>query len=116
MAQIALSVVLVVGALLLVRTVQRVQQVDPGFDADGVLSFRVALPGARYPNQDAFNAFSRRLQDALGRAARGHRRASAVSHAPYDHVPNWGGPYIASRRRRPVDGAAGRLPAPCRRG
>ncbi len=94
-AQIALSVVLVVGALLLVRTVQRVQQVDPGFSADGVLSFRVALPGSRYPNQDAFNAFSRRLQDALA-AMPGATAAAAVSHAPYDHVPNWGGPYIAT--------------------
>ncbi len=94
-AQIALSVVLVVGALLLVRTVQRVQQVDPGFSADGVLSFRVALPGSRYPNQEAFNAFSRRLQDALA-AMPGATAAAAVSHAPYDHVPNWGGPYIAT--------------------
>ncbi len=93
-AQIALSVVLVVGALLLVRTVQQIQQVDPGFRADGVLSFRVALPGSRYPNQDAFNAFSRQLQAALA-AQPGAIAASAVSHAPYDHVPNWGGPFLA---------------------
>ena len=94
-AQVALSVVLVVAALLLVRTVQRVQQIDPGFDAAGLLSFRVALPGTRYPNQDAFNAFSRRLQGALG-AMPGASTASSLSHAPYDHVPNWGGPYSVS--------------------
>jgi predicted permease len=94
-AQVALSVVLIVGALLLVRTVQQVQQVDPGFTTAGVLSFRLALPGTRYPNQDAFNAFSRRLQDALA-ALPGATGAAAVSHAPYDHVPNWGGPYIAT--------------------
>jgi predicted permease len=99
-AQVALSVVLVVGALLLVRTVQRIQQVDPGFDATGVLSFRVALPGSRYPNQDAFNAFSRRLQEALA-ALPGATAASAVSHAPYDHVPNWGGPYLATEGADP---------------
>ena len=94
-AQIALSVVLVLGALLLIRTVQRIQQVAPGFESEGVLSFRVALPGSRYPNQDAFNAFSRRLQDALA-AMPGATAAAAVSHAPYDHVPNWGGPYVAT--------------------
>jgi predicted permease len=99
-AQVALSVVLVVGALLLVRTVQQIQQVDPGFDASGVLSFRVALPGSRYPNQDAFNAFSRRLQEALA-ALPGATAASAVSHAPYDHVPNWGGPYLATEGADP---------------
>jgi len=94
MAQVALSVVLVVLALLLVRTVERAQQVPPGFVADGILSFRVALPGSRYPDQSAFNAFSRRLQEALGGAA-GASAAAAMSHAPYDHVPNWGGPYIS---------------------
>ena len=99
-AQIALSVVLVVLALLLVRTVQRAQQMDPGFTASGVLSFRLALPGSRYSNQQAFNGFSRRLQDAL-RAAPGVTSAAAISHAPYDHVPNWGGPYIETEGADP---------------
>jgi predicted permease len=94
-AQIALSVVLVVGALLLVRTVQRVQQIDAGFDATGVMSFRMALPQTRYATPDAFHAFSRRLQDALA-GMPGVNGSAAMSHAPYDHVPNWGGPYIAT--------------------
>jgi predicted permease len=94
-AQLALSVVLVMAALLLARTVQRVQQIDTGFDATGVLSFRVALPGSRYPDQAAFNAFSRRLQDALG-SLPNVVAASAISHAPYDSVPNWGGPYLTA--------------------
>jgi putative ABC transport system permease protein len=94
-AQLALSVVLVVAALLLIRTVERVQNVDPGFDAGRALTFRIAPPGSRYPNQDAFNAFSRRLQDELS-ALPGVIAASAISHAPYDHVPNWGGPYVAN--------------------
>ena len=66
-AQLALSVVLVVAALLLVRTVQRVQQVDPGLPRRR----RAVVPhrptGSRYPNQDAFNAFARRLQDGARR-------------------------------------------------
>ena len=100
LAQLALSVVLVVAALLLARTVQRVQQMDPGFDASGVLSFRVALPSPRYPNQAAFNAFSRRLQDALAELP-GVTAAASISHAPYDHVPNWGGPYVAAQGADP---------------
>lgn len=95
-AQLALSAVLVVGALLLVRTFLNVLRVDPGFQSDGVLTFRVALPGSRYPNQDAFNAFSRRLQTALA-ALPTVSAASALSHAPYDRVPNWGGPYVAAQ-------------------
>ena len=99
-AQMALSVVLVLLAVLLVRTVQRAQQVDPGFVADGVLSFRLALPGSRYPDQPAFNAFSRRLQEVLG-GAPGVSAAAAISHAPYDHVPNWGGPYVTEEGADP---------------
>jgi predicted permease len=41
--QVALSMMLVTGAGLLVRTVRELQAVDPGFRADRVLSFRVAL-------------------------------------------------------------------------
>jgi predicted permease len=94
-AQVALSVVLVVAAVLLARTVQRVQAMHPGFEGRGVLSLRLALPGSRYPDQTAFNAFSRQLQEALA-AVPGASAAAAWSHAPYDHVPNWGGPYLAT--------------------
>jgi len=93
-AQVALSAVLVVAALLLIRTVLRVQQIDPGFEPGGALTFRVAPPGSRYPNQDAFNAFVRRLETELG-SLPGAAGAAAISHAPYDHVPNWGGPYLS---------------------
>ena len=40
--QIAMSVVLVVGALLLVRTVANVQAINPGFNVDRMFSFRLA--------------------------------------------------------------------------
>jgi putative ABC transport system permease protein len=91
--QIALGVVLLVGAGLLARTFQRLQRVDPGFHADGVLSFRLALPGARYSSPAAINAFSRALEAELG-ALPGVAATGAVSHLPYDHLPNWGGPYL----------------------
>jgi predicted permease len=93
-AQIAMSVVLLIGAVLLVRTFVNVQQVDPGFRSDGILSFRLSLP-ARYSSPDAFNAFARRLQGELA-ALPGVTAAAGMSHVPYDHVPNWGGPYLAS--------------------
>jgi hypothetical protein len=44
--QIALSVVLLVGAALLVRTFVNGQRVDPGFRSDGILSFRIASGAA----------------------------------------------------------------------
>ena len=47
-AEVALSIVLLVGAVLLLRSFARVTTVDPGFRADNVLAFRVALPPAAY--------------------------------------------------------------------
>lgn len=91
--QISLSVVLLVGAGLLVRAFFRVQQVDPGFRADRMLTFRVAVPFQRYRPPAAFNTFSRELQRALG-AIPGVTGVGAISHLPYDDLPNWGGGYV----------------------
>jgi len=94
--QIALSVVLLVGAGLMVRTFMAMQRVDPGFRAERILSFKIALPDARYPTREAFNAFGRRLQAELS-ALPQVTGVGSVSHMPYDNVPNWGGPYTAER-------------------
>ena len=92
--QIALSVVLLVGAALMVRTFLEIQRVDPGFGSEGMLSFRIALPGQRYRTPEAFNEFGRRLQAEL-ETVPGVTGVGSVSHLPYDNLPNWGGPYIS---------------------
>jgi predicted permease len=91
--QVALGLVLLVGAGLVVRTFRQLQRVDPGFRADGVLTFRLALPRARYATPERMDAFTREL-DARLAALPGVEAAGAVSHVPYDHLPNWGGPYL----------------------
>lgn len=47
-AQVAFSVVLLAAAGLMVRSFVRLQNVEPGFAADHLLTFRLALPSARY--------------------------------------------------------------------
>jgi len=91
--QMALGVVLLVGAGLVVRTFIELQRVDPGFRPEGVVTFRLALPPTRYAQPAAINAFSRALQRELS-ALPGVVAAGGVSHIPYDHLPNWGGPYL----------------------
>jgi putative ABC transport system permease protein len=52
--EVALSVVLVVSAFLLVRSLIRLESVDPGFQPQRAISFSIALPSVRYPaGQDA---------------------------------------------------------------
>ena len=48
--EVALSLVLLVGAAVLLKSLSRVQTVDPGFDPHGVLAVRMSLPKNRYPH------------------------------------------------------------------
>ena len=51
-AQVALALILLVGAGLLLRSYGKLTAVNPGFDPSGVLSVRVSLPASRYPVKD----------------------------------------------------------------
>ncbi len=68
--EVGLSVILVVGAVLLARSLIRLQQVDPGFSADHVVTFKVTLPNVRYPKDAdqarAFGEIEQRLRTMPG--------------------------------------------------
>jgi putative ABC transport system permease protein len=64
-AQMALALVLLVGSGLLVRSFVTLLAVDPGFQPDHLLTFKVALPGKTYPTDQAGQAFFRRLLDRV---------------------------------------------------
>ena len=52
-AQMALATMLLVGAALLLQSFVRLQQVRPGFDPEGVITARISLPRAQYPDASA---------------------------------------------------------------
>ena len=61
--EVAMSIVLLVGAALLLRSFSRLTNVDPGFRPEHVLAFRVALPGTTYPeDQHRIGFFSKLLE------------------------------------------------------
>jgi putative ABC transport system permease protein len=74
-AQVALSLMLLVGAGLLLKSFARLQQVELGFDPERVLTARIALPEARYatPAQQAafFDALVARVGTLPGASAAG---------------------------------------------
>jgi putative ABC transport system permease protein len=64
-AEVAVALVLVIGAGLLVRSVVAMNKVDLGFDARGILAVRVELPRARYSQDAQITAFFNDLASRL---------------------------------------------------
>jgi putative ABC transport system permease protein len=64
-AEVALSVVLLVGATLLVTSFIRLATLDPGYDADNLLQVRMQLPASAYPEATAHRDFYDRLTTSL---------------------------------------------------
>ena len=58
-AEVALSLTLLVGAGLLIRSFLRLQQVDTGFRPEGVLTLRISLPEQKYAKAEQSRAFYR---------------------------------------------------------
>ena len=50
-SELAIAVVLLVGAGLLIQSLWRLRQVSPGFDSQNLLTFVVGIPEVKYPNQ-----------------------------------------------------------------
>lgn len=65
-SEVALALVLLVGAGLLIRSFQRLLSVDPGYDSAGILTLDLALPESEYPDDGAVRVFYRELLAEIG--------------------------------------------------
>jgi predicted permease len=63
--EVAMTVVLLTGAGLLARSFTTLLRIDPGFDPEGVVTFDVTLPAARYPDAAAHADFHSRLLERI---------------------------------------------------
>jgi putative ABC transport system permease protein len=79
--EIALALVLAIGAGLMLRSFDALSRVEPGFEPDGLLTFQTYLPQGDYPGSPETSAFLRQLLDEL-EAAPGVEAASASSGLP----------------------------------
>jgi len=80
-SQMAMAFLLVAGAGLMVRGFWRLQQVDPGFNPERILTFSLSLPRETYKDQGARQSFWLRLQEQL-RQVPGVTSATVMSGLP----------------------------------
>lgn len=79
--QVGLAVVLLIGSGLMVRSFQQLRSVDPGFDPDGVITFGLTLPAARYSDAAERSQFLDQLLERV-RALPGVEAAGATTALP----------------------------------
>jgi len=91
-SEVTLGFILVVGAGLMIRTFEKIQQVRPGFEPQRLLTFEVDLPFQRYRNDVARAQFVKDWEQQLA-AIPGVESVGAISHLPLDDYPNWYSPY-----------------------
>lgn len=86
-SEIALSLVLLVGAGLLIRSFVRLQQFELGFNPENLLTMRVQLPGSKYPENKQVLNFYQQLMERL-EAVPGVQSAGAISSVFLTETPN----------------------------
>jgi len=104
-AEVGLAMVLVIGAGLLVKSLLRLQAQDAGFRAEGLLTFQINLPRARYDDNALRRAVSR-IVEAM-RALPGVSAAGAINFLPLQAF-GFNGPFAIDGR--PPLGTADRPP------
>ncbi len=101
--QLALSVILLVGALLLIRSYQQLRQVDLGIEPDHVLTFSLSIPGGRELDSAEARGRLAAIEEKLA-ATPGVQVAGAISSLPLV----WAGPsdtFVIEGRPAPLPGA-----------
>lgn len=99
--QIAVTVVLSIGAVLIAKSLWTLLQVPTGFNADRVLTARITAPPLRYPDQARVAALHRDVLDRL-RATDGVVAAGLTAYLPLSGVDNGWAFFIDGRPPLPV--------------
>ncbi|HTP31851.1 MAG TPA: FtsX-like permease family protein, partial [Candidatus Acidoferrales bacterium] len=99
-AEVALSLVLLVGAGLLVRTLQYLNGLNPGFDARNLIAAEASLQDARYQTAAAINHLYNQTLERIRRIP-GVRSAAVALTLPYERPLNNGMRTIDGTDRQP---------------
>ena len=103
-SEVAMALILVMGAALMIQSFRRLSTVDPGFEAEGVLTLRLSPVQARYPTgRDRREFWDRVLRDVV--LIPGVDSVAAIHLLPFSGS-NWAPELTVQDRPLPVDQAA----------
>jgi len=80
-SEVALSLILLIGAGLMIRSLWRLRAVDPGFDTRGVLTMEISVPAYKFPTPAGLIGFFEQVLDRV-RALPGVESASVIDDLP----------------------------------
>jgi predicted permease len=89
-SELTLSLILLIGAGLLVRSFVRLQSVSPGFSTDGVLTMQVAANDPKYKDDKPLATFYREIEERIANVP-GVKVEGVVSVLPLTGAVGWGG-------------------------
>jgi hypothetical protein len=105
-AEVALALVLLVGAALLVRTAVALGTVNPGFDVSSVLTMRMSMSGTRYLKSEGVE---QAVRDGVERI---RPPGVVAASAPAAARGGYGLPFVVGRPEGPFHGGADGSPSP----
>jgi putative ABC transport system permease protein len=95
-SEVSLTLMLLCGAGLMLKSFVAVSRVNPGFAAENLLTMQIALPDLQYPRIDQRTAFLARLLGEI-RSLPGVSAVAATNSLPMSGITNWGSFNIAGR-------------------
>ena len=88
--QLTFSLVLLIGAGLVLKSFQKLLAVDPGFHPDGVMTMMLPVSSKKYTNKQEALGFYRKLLDEV-RTLPGVKGAAVAAHIPFGGTGAWDG-------------------------
>jgi putative ABC transport system permease protein len=101
-SEVALALILLIGAGLLIKSFMRLRNVDAGFNSENLLTMKVVLPRLKYPDHARRTAFFDQLLERIG-SLPGVQSAGVITNLPLTFKGNNNGIAIEGRPEPPPD-------------
>ncbi|HKN84773.1 MAG TPA: ABC transporter permease [Pyrinomonadaceae bacterium] len=99
-SEIALALVLLIGAALMLKSFMHLQSINPGFNTDNLLTAQIALPELKYKEGDQRSAFFQRAAERI-RSLPGVQAVGATTSLPMSNE-SWGKQFSIEGRTPPA--------------